>query len=645
MKIIELRLRNFKKFISTDISLNRPLTVLVGRNNSGKTSILQAISLALDIPIPHVGTFLNKKIGNTGTAQIIVVCRFSAEDWINAIKLIQHEKTVTGIDVNQLAEKIPDIEIIIERNISYVDGRQTQNAKITRLENNESIKTLLDLEREVVSLAVSRLTNQNLSVFFGMMVLPIERQLTNTEKFVPYNQLSNSGDYQKFIRNILYHLKRKRLEKYKVLVERITGVFDDIDKIDTIHDEDTGQVNFTLEQENTHADIAEMGSGIQALVLILAQILSPNRQLALLDEPDISMHPGLVRQLVEFLNEISKDVQIIISSHNETFVNILDSSNILHVKGISSLESNVTELDKPNQDIVIYEDIGVLRGNFDRAEAETSEVIVFVEGPTDWEYIKKLATSAGVFKKIQSIKIKDFPLYGKNRKIDSEMLDEINQTRTPFLLVRDRDETTTSQIAMYNEKLGEDRVHFLKLREIENYVLSSKSILKLLKEKGESKPEEIKSKINQLTETDIEEKVWDLANTLKRKVLLLRFINSLPFVLLTFPELGSFVEKNRDNEIDRIVESFSTNVFEKISALTPEKTKKFLEEEDQKLSKEWTKENFIKICPGKDLLKEINKWCTKEFGINVTIDDLIDRLDVVDSDISQLVDKISKLKK
>ena len=116
MKIIELRLRNFKKFISTDISLNRPLTIFVGRNNSGKTSILQAISLALDIPISRVGTFLNKKIGTTGTAQIIVVCRFSTEDWINAIKLIQYEKTVTGIDVNQLAEKIPDIEIIIERN-------------------------------------------------------------------------------------------------------------------------------------------------------------------------------------------------------------------------------------------------------------------------------------------------------------------------------------------------------------------------------------------------------------------------------------------------------------------------------------------------------------------------------------------------
>ena len=126
------------------------------------------------------------------------------------------------------------------------------------------------------------------------------------------------------------------------------------------------------------------------------------------------------------MNEISKDVQIIISSHNETFVNILDSSNILHVKGIDSLESNVTELDEPNQDVTILKDLGVLTENFDKAEVETSEVIVFVEGPTDWGYIKKLATSAGIFKKIQSIRIKDFPLYGKNRKIDSEMLDEIN---------------------------------------------------------------------------------------------------------------------------------------------------------------------------------------------------------------------------
>ena len=293
MKIIELRLRNFKKFISTDISLDMALTVLVGRNNSGKTSILQAISFALDIPIPHAGSFLNRIMGDTGTVEITLVSKLSTKEWINAIRLIQHQTRVTGVDINHLAKQVSDLKIIVQRTISYVDGKETQNTKNIRFENEKTIQTLNKFQTQLVSTAIHGLRNQNLSIFFGVMVLPIERQFTNAKKFVPYNQLTNSGDYQKFIRNILYHLKRKRLEKYSELIQRITGVFEDIDKIDTTHDEDTGQVRFTLEQENTHADIAEMGSGVQALILILAQILSPDRRLAILDEPDITMHPGL----------------------------------------------------------------------------------------------------------------------------------------------------------------------------------------------------------------------------------------------------------------------------------------------------------------------------------------------------------------
>ena len=66
-----------------------------------------------------------------------------------------------------------------------------------------------------------------------------------------------------------------------------------------------------------------------------------------------------------------------------------------------------------------------------------------------------------------------------------------------------------SQIAIYNQKFGEDRVHFLKLREIENYVLTIKSILKTLKEKSNSKLEEIKTKVGQLQKFTLKIKYWN----------------------------------------------------------------------------------------------------------------------------------------
>src|SRR5579859_4590954 len=42
-----IHLQNFKKFQDVEIELSSPFTVLMGENNSGKTTILQAIHLVL----------------------------------------------------------------------------------------------------------------------------------------------------------------------------------------------------------------------------------------------------------------------------------------------------------------------------------------------------------------------------------------------------------------------------------------------------------------------------------------------------------------------------------------------------------------------------------------------------------------------
>ncbi len=645
MKLIELKLKNFKKFMDVTIPLNRSLTVFVGRNNAGKTSVLQAIGLALDVPISFTGKYLNKKCGDTGTSEIKLFVQLTPKEWLNAIHLVQYDVETTDVNLEQLSERVSVFQVSVDRIISYVDGIQTENRKIIQLPNKESLESLDISEQRIITLAVARLPNQNLSIFSGTLHIPVERKFSKSESFIPFDNLVGRNDYQELIRNILYHLKRKRPEKYAELIEQITSVFEDIDNIDTSHNEDSGQINFTLRQEGIPADVGEMGSGIQSVILILSQILSPNKRLALLDEPDVTLHPGLVKQLVDFLNEISKDTQIIICSHNETFVNVLDRSNILQVKGVDSLESTVVELTESSQELEILEDLGVSMQNFDKAEAETSEVILLVEGSTDWHYLKKLFNITKISQHHKSIRIKEFPLHGKYRKIDSNLLDEIKGSRTPFLLIRDRDESSIPEINKYHETLGEDRVHFLSKREIENYTLDYDAILKTILEKSKSKSLEIQSVVNRLSKEGVAVKVKELSTSLMQKVLLLRLIHNMPFKLLTFPELGDFVENNLNKNIDEIVGYFSTNLLNKMLELNPQKIKDFLTEENQKLESEWNDENFLNICPGKDLLKLINKWTAKDFGINITCDDLIDNLDNVDNDIAKLSEKIIKLGK
>ena len=48
IRVIEVRIRNFRSLLAVDVKLDR-ITMLIGANNSGKTSFLEAMSAAMSI--------------------------------------------------------------------------------------------------------------------------------------------------------------------------------------------------------------------------------------------------------------------------------------------------------------------------------------------------------------------------------------------------------------------------------------------------------------------------------------------------------------------------------------------------------------------------------------------------------------------
>lgn len=65
MRIDRLELRNFKKFSTFDLHLHRQFTLLIGENGAGKTSLLDALAVALGVWLvePPDSTLLNSRRG------------------------------------------------------------------------------------------------------------------------------------------------------------------------------------------------------------------------------------------------------------------------------------------------------------------------------------------------------------------------------------------------------------------------------------------------------------------------------------------------------------------------------------------------------------------------------------------------------
>ena len=66
MRIDRLELRNFKKFAELDLSLHPQFTLLIGDNGAGKTSVLDALAVALGVWLvePPDSTLIGEPTGD-----------------------------------------------------------------------------------------------------------------------------------------------------------------------------------------------------------------------------------------------------------------------------------------------------------------------------------------------------------------------------------------------------------------------------------------------------------------------------------------------------------------------------------------------------------------------------------------------------
>ncbi len=85
--------------------------------------------------------------------------------------------------------------------------------------------------------------------------------------------------------------------------------------------------------ENVEIPVSKLGSGIEMVISLLfletLASLSKDKFIILIDEPELHLHPKLQTKFVNYLIDISKDIQIIINTHSPYFYkNCLSNPNI-----------------------------------------------------------------------------------------------------------------------------------------------------------------------------------------------------------------------------------------------------------------------------------------------------------------------------
>jgi AAA15 family ATPase/GTPase len=561
--------RNYKALRQYSIAL-RSFNILVGPNNSGKSTILGAFRI------------LAEGMQKAASRKPDVINLKRDESWGYKVPLddlpVATENIFSNYDDSQPA--------IIEFRLSSGNKLELRFPEpnlcylICRTKGRP-VRSPSDFKREYRA-----------RVGFVPILGPVEHDEPLYQKEAARRALLTYRAARNF-RNIWYHYSED-FEEFRQLI-RSTWPGMDIERPEIDHSNGRPILRMFCPEERYPREIFWAGFGFQVWCQMLTFITrSRHDSLLIIDEPDIYLHSDLQRQLVGLLKEIPSDV--LIATHSTEIISEADPDDLLVVNKKSTSAKRISD---PAQLQGVF---GALGSNLNPTltQLAKSRRVLFVEG-RDFQILGGFARRLG---KLSVSNRSDFavvPAEGFNPQKVYDLANGMEITLGTKVLkavVFDRDYRSDAEVAFISDQLKKFArlAHIHRRKELENYLLEPSAIdlaiQKHINEYNKRTEEKIKY------EGSAKDLLEELSSSLKH------------MVSAQFLAKRTSYEKSKCPELDyatinqRLLEEFET------------------------LWSHWDTRKAV--VPGKDLLSQLNKHLQAKYHITITPTAIVNSMTVHD---------------
>lgn len=392
--ITRLTLRNFKS-IDEQVYDFTQFDLLVGRNNSGKSTVLQALAIwQFCVDEFH----RSKRTGNTGIQ--VVLPNFTALP-VPEFILLWKDRTDRAYPLNENTGKKKQEFILIEILLDWQDSADEVGSFGVELRYH-SPQTIYAIP--ATGWAKFRDCEKSGKLPRVAYVPPFSG-LEPTEKWLdisPMRQQVGKGQPGSVLRNLLLRVSSvparddngspkkpppssSDWKELATVVERWFSV-----KISQPRYESTKDVYIAVEysQSGRDYDIIAGGSGFHQTLTLLAFLYGYRPTTILLDEPDAHLHVNLQREILDYFKRKSNELgtQFLIATHAEEFARGVDPSQI-----VSLLNRVPKRIDSTPAVLQAMADVS----NEEITRLMASPFILYVEGESDERILRAWAGSCG----------------------------------------------------------------------------------------------------------------------------------------------------------------------------------------------------------------------------------------------------------
>ncbi len=375
--ITKIIIKNFKLFQKTTFELN-DVVLLAGHNNSGKTTLLQAVAtwyLGLQRWLQERG----EKAGAKKRTGIPITRKEFTVLPLREMNLLWTDRQ-TGAKGENIKPGTPNlIEIYVS---GITDSDKWHWTMEFQYANPEMVyaRPKKDQESLDVSKAVKVLRIVHIPPFSSIVAEEPRHDIGYQ------NLLIGQGRPGEIIRNLLLEISEE--DKYwSILVDQIKELFNiNLQKPQY----SLGQPFIVCEyrtEKQRKLDISNVGSGSLQVIMLLAFFYARPATVLLLDEPDAHLHIILQREVYDILRKAAqeRDCQLLIATHSEILLDATDSSRI-----ISMVAGKVKRLISPVERDQLREALKRLR-NVDLILGEEVGNVLYLEGESDERILREWA--------------------------------------------------------------------------------------------------------------------------------------------------------------------------------------------------------------------------------------------------------------
>ena len=378
--IRRVTVRHFKRFEEEVFDLAESV-VLAGPNNSGKSTLLQAIytwKFALDRWVEHAAE--NRNDLRTGAP--VQRSEFLPVP-LREMNLLWERRLVAS---EPTGEPRP-IEILVEAD--GAGGAWTCGVEI-HYANTEMIYVrpsgAADLDGDAL-IAFPPQAARDLEVTHLPALFGIARDEPRHERGMQ-DLLASSGRPGDILRNLLFEVSREE-DQWRRLTERVHDLFGIELHPPKFHSARPYLLceYSELGRETKRLDLAGAGSGALQAILLFAFLHARRGAVLLLDEPDAHQHVMLQRQVYQGVREVAsrRDGQVVAATHSEVILNTTEPSEILGFFG-SGPRTLATSRDRTR----LVEALRELEVS-DLLRARERGAILYVEDESDEDILREWA--------------------------------------------------------------------------------------------------------------------------------------------------------------------------------------------------------------------------------------------------------------